>query len=43
MRTLVFAYKPLNIDWNGSIASLDDSFFESNLTLLGATGVEDML
>ena len=43
MRTLVFAYKSLEEQEFDSIASLEDCFFESDLTLLGVTGVEDML
>jgi len=40
MRTLVFAYKYL-----GRLVDITqpDDFFESDLQLLGATGVEDML
>ena len=44
MRTLVFAYKPLDgMEEDDYNVSLDDAFFESDLILLGATGVEDML
>ena len=41
MRTLVFAYK--QIGTLADIADQADSYFESDLVLLGATGVEDML
>lgn len=41
MRTLVFAYKKLNEDCD--VNKVDDAFLEQNLTLLGATGVEDVL
>ena len=38
-RTLVFAYKKLN-QYNDAAA---DSFYESDMILLGASGVEDLL
>ena len=42
MRTLVFAYKDLgNLQEN--LDEIEDEFFEENLELIGATGVEDML
>ena len=44
MRTLVFSYK--KIDPRISMETLkfeEHSYFESDMTLLGATGVEDML
>jgi len=43
MRTLVFAYKQLEGVSLETIKSEENMFFESDLTLLGATGVEDML
>ena len=46
MRTLVFAYKRLQLDTDfnsNEIEDFDDDFFEQNLSLLGVTGVEDML
>lgn len=43
MRTLVFAYKQLEGVSLDIIKSEENMFFESDLTLLGATGVEDML
>ena len=46
MRTLVFAYKRLQLDTDTNISDideLDDDFFEQNLSLLGVTGVEDKL
>ena len=42
MRTLVFAYKKLG-RLGADFAEQPDEFFESDLQLLGATGVEDML
>lgn len=43
LRTLVFAMK--TVDWDGKREphSLDAGEFECDLTLLGATGVEDLL
>lgn len=48
MRTLAFAYKRLDSRHQQpgeelDLSELEDSFFESNLVLLGATGVEDKL
>ena len=43
LRTLVYAYKEISEFDIDSLASLDDEAFESNLTLLGATGFEDKL
>ena len=41
MRTLVFAFKKLNEDCD--VDKVEDTYLEQNLTLLGATGVEDVL
>ncbi len=44
MRTLVFAFKQVRDLVNrAEIEDYDPAFFESNLELLGATGVEDKL
>ena len=43
MRTLVFAYRKLGRVDAEEIVALPPEYFESDLDLLGATGVEDLL
>lgn len=43
MRTLVFSYKKVPKDQCSNIDSHSDEFFESEMELLGCSGVEDML
>ena len=43
MRTLVFSYKMISEEHSSNIGSLPDGFFESEMELLGCSGVEDLL
>jgi magnesium-transporting ATPase (P-type) len=42
MRTLVFAFSCLDLK-RSEVENFEDNYFERNLTLIAATGVEDML
>ena len=43
LRTLLFAYKELTVSDLESLKHEKPEYFESDLTLLGATGLEDLL
>lgn len=43
MRTLVFACKELSSADSANVASLPDEYFETEMDLLGCSGVEDLL
>ena len=43
LRTLVFGMKTIEWSKGRDVSTLEPAEFENNLTLLGATGVEDLL